>query len=347
MLREWTTKRARAARSYALEVARRDVPVLLLGETGTGKTELGRQMHAVSPRAARQLVEIDGSTLTDSDIATAELIGYMRGAFSNAFQSYAGAFERANGSNLLMDEIHCIATNAQAQCLRPLDNPGGVVKRWGSDKVIQVDVRLIACTSWPVDFAVEHGLLWPDLAGRLGLRIVLPALRECREDLPRLVQVMADRYAVEKVEPGALLELQRHPLPRNMHNLRTVMQVHAGTVATRASMQRALTALDDDMKMSPVKARHAESRLPPSSPASMPSSASSKARKRKGHIKERKAKRLREAARQSVDENGKLNFDLFCANLSVSKSTGYRSLRWLEKQGDLEHCGRGLWKLAS
>lgn len=172
-------------------VARADFPVLVVGETGTGKELVVRTLHARSRRADQPLVYVNCAALPDS-IVESELFGHVRGAFTGAEAARAGKFRIADGASLFLDEIGELPLHVQPKLLRFLQE--GEIQPVGADVVERVDVRVIAATNRNLEAEVSAGRFRADLLHRLdGFRIHVPPLRVRREDLPRLVGHFADR----------------------------------------------------------------------------------------------------------------------------------------------------------
>jgi len=161
-------------------------PVLIQGETGTGKTTIARCVHQQGPRAAQPLVEVNCSALPDS-LAESELFGHERGAFTDAKTARMGLFEAANGGSLFLDELPSLSPALQAKLLTTIEDHK--IRRVGGNKPIEVDVRLIAATSCDLKELVVAGKFREDLFHRLDLfRLHLPPLRDRGEDIVRLAE---------------------------------------------------------------------------------------------------------------------------------------------------------------
>ena len=178
---------------------RRLPPVLIEGETGTGKGLLARWLHRQGPRAGRPFIAVNCAALPES-LADAELFGHERGAFTDAKQARLGLFEAADGATLFLDEIGLLAPATQAKVLTAVDE--GVIRRLGGTREIAVDARLVAATNRPLAELVRAGAFREDLYHRLDLvRLTLPPLRERGADLGALARHLltgiAGRYRLK------------------------------------------------------------------------------------------------------------------------------------------------------
>jgi DNA-binding NtrC family response regulator len=168
-------------------------PVLIEGETGTGKSVLARWLHRQGPRVARPLITINCAALPEP-LAESELFGHERGAFTDAKRARIGLFEAADGGTLLMDEIGTLAPATQAKVLTAVED--GTIRRLGGTREIVVDARLIAASNRPLADLVRQGAFREDLYHRLDLlRIALPPLRERGTDVVALAQHLLARIA--------------------------------------------------------------------------------------------------------------------------------------------------------
>jgi transcriptional regulator with GAF, ATPase, and Fis domain len=207
-------------------VAPSDATVLLQGETGTGKSLIARLIHDASARADQRMVVVDCATLPPT-LMEAELFGHERGAFTNADVARTGAFEAADGGSLFLDEIGELPIDLQAKFLRAIEDQR--IKRLGSHRETQVDVRLIAATNKDLRAEVDAGRFRSDLFFRLDVvRLTVPPLRERRDDIPRLV-----RHIVRNVHPHdqtfdisdeELEAMQHAPWPGNIRELKTSIE---------------------------------------------------------------------------------------------------------------------------
>jgi DNA-binding NtrC family response regulator len=168
-------------------------PVLIEGETGTGKSALARWLHAQGPRQARPFVAVNCATLPET-LIEAELFGHERGAFTDAKQARIGLFEAADGGTLFLDEISALSLAAQAKVLIAVEE--GKIRRLGGTREIGVDTRLIAASNRPLAALVDQKLFRDDLYHRLNLlQIMLPPLRERGTDIVALAQHLLARIA--------------------------------------------------------------------------------------------------------------------------------------------------------
>jgi transcriptional regulator with GAF, ATPase, and Fis domain len=201
-------------------VAESDAPVLLLGETGTGKELAARAVHAASKRAAHPFVIVDCAALSAS-LVEGELFGHARGAFTGAVGARAGSFEAAEGGTIFLDEIGELPLSMQPKLLRVLESR--TVKRLGESEHRPVDVRLIAATHRDLGRLVNSGAFREDLFFRLAvLALVLPALRARPSDIPLLYRhFLAGRQPREPVSERALTEM---PWLGNVRELRNFVE---------------------------------------------------------------------------------------------------------------------------
>jgi len=164
------------------------LPALVLGETGTGKELIARELHRVSPRAARAFVAVSCPNLP-SQLVESELFGHKRGAFTGAIDGRTGAFEMADGGTLFLDEIGDMALDVQAKILRVLQE--GVIRRLGESREVRVDVRVVAATWRDLPALVADGRFREDLYNRLAYCVVtLPPLRERSHDVVRIARAL-------------------------------------------------------------------------------------------------------------------------------------------------------------
>jgi DNA-binding NtrC family response regulator len=203
-------------------------PVLISGETGTGKELVARTIHELSPRAKGPFVAVNCSAVPET-LLESELFGFERGAFTGAANRRAGYFELADGGTLFLDEITEMSPTLQARYLRILQE--GIVRRLGGTSEIRVDVRVVSASNKDTAIAVKDGSLREDLYYRLNvLHIPVPPLRRRRGDIPLLVEAFIaefnDRYGrrVHGVEEAAMTLLDSHAWPGNVRELRNVLE---------------------------------------------------------------------------------------------------------------------------
>jgi transcriptional regulator with PAS, ATPase and Fis domain len=202
--------------------------VLLTGESGTGKDLAAKVIHYNSGRASKPFMNITCSALPEA-LLESELFGHERGAFTGADRQKRGLFETADGGTVFLDEIGEMVTTLQSKLLRFLEEKA--FKRVGGATDIHVDVRVISATNRNLQEEVRQGRFREDLFYRLNvLPIRLPPLRDRAEDIPRLVNFYVDAYnhefkkRIRGVDPDAMRQLQRHPWPGNIRELRNTVE---------------------------------------------------------------------------------------------------------------------------
>ena len=198
-------------------------PILIEGETGTGKSALARWLHRAGPRAGRPLITLNCAALPET-LAESELFGHERGAFTDAKRARLGLFEAADGGTLFLDEIGALAAATQAKLLTAVED--GVIRRLGGTKEIRVDVRLIAASNRPLATLVETGAFRDDLHHRLNLlRVELPPLRERGADLLPLARHLLARLGARhrlgelRISPAGEARLLAQPWRGNVREL--------------------------------------------------------------------------------------------------------------------------------
>lgn len=209
-------------------VAPTQATVLLLGESGVGKSLIARQVHQRSKRAQEQFIEVNCAAIPET-LVESELFGVERGAFSGAHHTRAGRFEAAQGGTLFLDEIATLSLTTQGKLLRVLQS--GALERLGSTQTRVVDVRVIAATNENLKQAVQEGRFREDLYFRLNVfPVVVPPLRQRRDDIPLLVQALLQRLAVlhergrVDITSRALQALIHHDWPGNIRELENVIE---------------------------------------------------------------------------------------------------------------------------
>lgn len=227
----------RALLDRAAPMARSDAPIVVLGETGTGKEVLARALHASGPRAGRAFVALNCGAMP-AELMESELFGHVRGAFSGAVGDKTGLFESANGGTLLLDEIAELPLVLQVKLLRVLQD--GQVRRVGATHAVGVNVRVVAATHRPLRQLVERGAFREDLYYRLRVfQVVLPPLRERPEDILPLARdvlrgLAADAHAFD---PEAERALVAHRWPGNVRELVNAVR-HGAALARGPLVQR-------------------------------------------------------------------------------------------------------------
>jgi anaerobic nitric oxide reductase transcription regulator len=208
-------------------VAQSDLPVLLMGETGTGKELFAQRVHERSARSRRPMVHVNCAALPES-LAESELFGHVRGAFSGATMDRAGRFEAAHGGTIFLDEVGELPLSIQAKLLRTLQN--GEVQRLGADKPLKVDVRVVAATNRALKEAVSQGTFRADLYHRLSVYpVYVPPLRERGDDVLLLaghfLEVNRARLGLRSLRLDAAAEaaLLSHDWPGNVRELEHVI----------------------------------------------------------------------------------------------------------------------------
>jgi psp operon transcriptional activator len=204
-------------------------PVLILGERGTGKELAASRLHFLSSRWQGPLVALNCSALTPS-LIEAELFGYEKGAFTGAAQRRTGRFETADQGTLFLDEIGTIPMEVQEKILRVVEY--GTFERVGSSDSIEVDVRIIAATNADLPALASKGIFKQDLLDRLSFEVlVLPPLRERREDIPLLANHFAARMTFElgreeipQFDDKAMSALEAYAWPGNIRELKNVVE---------------------------------------------------------------------------------------------------------------------------
>jgi len=221
-------KRMKEILEVVTKVARSDTTFLVTGESGTGKELIARMAHMASPRARGPFVTVNCAALPDT-LLESELFGHERGAYTGAVAARAGKFEAARGGTIFLDEIGDISPSAQSKVLRVLQERE--IERLGGNRVVPVDVRVIAATNKNLADEIRGGRFREDLYYRLNvIRIELPPLRERLDDLPALVEFFVQavrrevRSPVMRAGRRALEALQRYAWPGNVRELRNVIE---------------------------------------------------------------------------------------------------------------------------
>ncbi len=205
-----------------------DTSVLLLGESGTGKEEAAKLLHQKSARAEGPFVRVNCAAIP-AELFESEFFGHRRGSFTGAIADRDGRFKVAHGGTLFMDEINSLPAVAQAKVLRVLHD--GTFERVGDSQPTAVDVRLICASNADLQAEVEAGRFRPDLFYRINvMTIVVPPLRERRDDIPVLAEAFLDEFSarfgksVRAIHPEAMAALEAYPWPGNVRELRNVLE---------------------------------------------------------------------------------------------------------------------------
>jgi transcriptional regulator with PAS, ATPase and Fis domain len=210
------------------KVAPTMAPVLILGENGTGKEVLARDIHNLSRRKDEIFMKVDLGAIPES-LFESELFGHVKGAFTDAREDRDGRFRVASGGTLFLDEIGNLSPAMQSKLLSVLQN--NEIFPVGSSVPVPVDVRIISATNMPLQQMLEEGSFREDLYYRINaIQMEIPPLRERREDLPVLASFFLMKYSEQygkaglKLGPQALEEIRKHPWPGNTRELEHNME---------------------------------------------------------------------------------------------------------------------------
>jgi DNA-binding NtrC family response regulator len=201
------------------------LPIVITGETGTGKERVARAIHEASPRRDKSFVAVNCAALPDA-LLEAELFGHVKGTFTGADRDRGGLFVEAHGGTLFFDEVAEMSPSLQAKLLRALEN--GEVRPVGSERTRRVDVRALFATHAELGEAVNNGRFREDLYFRIAaVSVKVPPLRRRLEDLPLLLEnILADLgHPDMRVDDATLAMLRARSWPGNVRELRIVMQV--------------------------------------------------------------------------------------------------------------------------
>jgi transcriptional regulator with PAS, ATPase and Fis domain len=237
----------REALRVAAGAAGKDVSILLLGETGTGKNLIAQAIHNASRRRDKPFVSVNCSAIPDT-LLEAELFGSEKGAYTSSDKLRRGKFEQAHGGSLFLDEIGDMSPVAQAKVLRAFEYKQ--YERVGGEETLHADVRIIAATNRPLEQLLAGGRFREDLFYRMNeFTIEVPPLRQRREEIAPLVQRFIwecnERFGtrITGIEPNALVRLKAHNWPGNVRELRAVIK--RASVAASGNVIRA-----DEMRLS-------------------------------------------------------------------------------------------------
>lgn len=229
-----TSARMRKIAETLAEVARTNVPVLVTGESGTGKELVARALHERSRRRAGPFLAVNCAGLPDG-LMEAELFGHVRGGFTGAVHDRPGAFKLASAGTLFLDEIGDLSAKGQGDLLRVLED--GVYRPVGAAEAVRADVRVVAATNRDLGAMANEGRFREDLLYRLNIvELHLPPLRERVEDIPALVESFNVHFSArherrkKMFTPDFLAQVERHPWPGNIRQLRNLIEKLVVTV---------------------------------------------------------------------------------------------------------------------
>ena len=217
-------------------VAPTDATLLIQGESGTGKELIAQAVHQASPRAPRPFVAVNCGAVPEA-LLESELFGHVRGAFTGAIASKLGLFEEAHGGTLFLDEVGEMPAALQVKLLRVLQS--GEFRRLGATQALTTDVRVLAATNRDLVEMVRQGMFRDDLFYRLNvIRVVVPPLRERREDIPALAEHFLARSAGKlnrelRLSAEAVERLLRYPWPGNVRELENAIE--SATILARGA----------------------------------------------------------------------------------------------------------------
>jgi len=244
----------RAVLDTVERVARSDASILITGENGTGKGVIARLVHALSARASKPFISVNMGSIPET-VFESEMMGHVRGAFTDAKADRVGRFELADTGSLFMDEIGNVPLSQQAKLLRIIES--GEFERVGSSRTQRVDVRIVTATNADLPTLVSQGRFRQDLLFRLNtIEIRLPPLRERREDIVpiayRKLAGIAAKYGrrIEGFDDGALQVLRGYAWPGNVRELGNVIE-RAVLMARGASISAADLRLDMQVPAAP------------------------------------------------------------------------------------------------
>jgi two-component system NtrC family response regulator len=210
------------------EVVRRIAPseatALIKGESGTGKELIARAIHYNSPRSKGDYVAVNCSAIPEN-LLESELFGHKKGAFTGAIADKVGKFELSSGGTIFLDEVADLRIDLQAKLLRVLQEKE--IERVGDPRPIKIDIRVIAATNKDLEAMLADGTFREDLYHRINVvPIMLPPLRERRDDIPLLVHHFKNKFSEgeSRVEPEALAALKSYPWPGNVRELENVIE---------------------------------------------------------------------------------------------------------------------------
>lgn len=215
-------------RATVARLARSQAPVIILGESGSGKELVAREIHRLGPRVDRPFVPVNCGAIP-ADLMESEFFGHQKGAFTGAIQNKIGLFREADGGTLFLDEVAELPLALQVKLLRALQERA--IKPVGASREERVDVRILSATHNDLGEDVSDGRFRQDLYYRLNVvEVRVPPLRERREDIEELARHVLSRIAAQwqlsglSLSPAALLHLGTHPFPGNVRELENVLE---------------------------------------------------------------------------------------------------------------------------
>ncbi len=225
----------KAVLEMADQIAASSASVLISGESGTGKELMARYIHQKSLRKSGPYISLNCAAIPEN-LLESELFGHEKGAFTGAVARRIGKFEEANGGTLFLDEISEMDINLQAKLLRAIQEKE--IDRIGSNKPVKIDIRLIATTNRELEHEVKAGTFRQDLYFRLNvINLVLPCLRERKNDIPKLTRFFIEKYAkqngvpIKPLSEAALDKLLNHTWPGNIRELENI--IHRAVLIAR------------------------------------------------------------------------------------------------------------------
>lgn len=242
------------AKELASKVTTTDTPVLLLGETGTGKELFAQAIHYSGTRKDKPFVTINCSAIS-KDLLESEMFGYKAGAFTGAVKNKKGLFEEAHTGTLFLDEIGEMDFSLQAKLLRVIESNNFI--KPGDTKTTQVDVRIIAATNRNLEEEINNERFRRDLYYRLSVfRIELPSLRNRKDDIPLLADAFIKFFSrkmnknITFVEPGFISRLEEYNFPGNIREMKNLIErafiLAEGGTLKESYLPRELLSLQQD-----------------------------------------------------------------------------------------------------
>ena len=221
-------------------VAPTAAPVMILGQSGTGKELVARAIHEVSPRSKEPFIKVNCAALNEN-LLESELFGHEKGAFTGAERIRIGRFEAAHGGTIFLDEIGDIPLSTQVKLLRVLEERE--IERVGDHRPIQVDVRIVTATNKNLEELIREGYFREDLYFRISVfPLSIPALKDRRDDIPVIVesfleqQALKTRKDVAGIHPDAMEKLLSHDWPGNVRELKNAIE-YASVLCTGQEFQ--------------------------------------------------------------------------------------------------------------